>query len=86
MQDINQLLESARQAQLAGNIHVALKQYNQALLQYPNELNLQIVCGNLCVELGRFEEAAGHFRRILSSIKAQMRATPYATHCKRWVT
>jgi len=70
MQDINQLLESARQAQLAGNIHAALEQYNQALLQYPNELNLQIVCGNLCVELGRFEEAAGHFRRILSFNKS----------------
>ena len=66
MQDINQLLENARQAQLQGNKNAALQLYNQALLQYPNELELQIVCGNLCVELGRFEEAAGHFRRILA--------------------
>jgi protein O-GlcNAc transferase len=70
MEDINQLLESAQQAQLAGNNHAALEQYSQALLQYPNELNLQIVCGNLCVELGRFEEAAGHFRRILAFNKS----------------
>jgi protein O-GlcNAc transferase len=69
MHAINQLLESARQAQLAGNIHLALEQYKQALLQHPNELNLQIVCGNLCVELGRFDEAAGHFRRILAISK-----------------
>jgi predicted O-linked N-acetylglucosamine transferase (SPINDLY family) len=66
MHAINQLLESARQAKLAGNIHLALEQYKQALLLYPNELNLQIMCGNLCVDLGRFEAAAGHFRRILA--------------------
>ncbi len=70
MQDINQLLENARQAQLAGNLHKALEQYTRALLQYPNEQNLQIVCGNLCVELGRFEDAAGHFRRILELNKS----------------
>ncbi|MFM9834652.1 MAG: tetratricopeptide repeat protein [Methylophilaceae bacterium] len=66
MQNVNQLLESARQAKLQGDSHVALEHYTQALLQHPNELNLQIVCGNLCVELGHFEEAAGHFRRILA--------------------
>ena len=70
MQDINQLLENARQAQLAGNKHATLEQYSQVLLQHPNELNLQIVCGNLCVELGRFEEATGHFRRILAFNKS----------------
>ncbi len=70
MQDINQLLENARQAQLQGNNHAALELYHQAFLLHPNEINLQIVCGNLCVELGRFEEAAGHFRRILAFNKS----------------
>lgn len=70
MQDINQLLENARQAELQGNIHMALEQYGQALLQHPNELNLQITCGNLCVQLQRFEEAAGHFRRVLAFNKS----------------
>ena len=78
MQDINQLLENARQAQLQGNSHAALQLYHQALLQHPNELNLQIVCGNLCVELGRFEEAAGHFRRILAFNKSANNKNPSA--------
>jgi protein O-GlcNAc transferase len=67
MQNVNQLLANARQAQLGGNPDLALEQYRQALLLYPDELNLHIVCGNLCVELYRFEEAAGYFRRILSA-------------------
>jgi predicted O-linked N-acetylglucosamine transferase (SPINDLY family) len=66
MYAINQLLESASEAQLAGNTQAALEQYKRVLLLHPNELNLQIICGNLCVELGQFEEAAGHFRRILA--------------------
>lgn len=70
MQDINQQLKNAQEAALQGNAHAALELYTQALLQHPNELNLQIICGNLCVELGRFEEAAGHFRRILAFNKS----------------
>jgi len=67
MQNVNQLLAKAHQAQLDGKPDLALQQYRQALLLYPNELNLHIVCGNLCIELCRFEEAAGYFRRILSA-------------------
>ncbi|MGB7815150.1 MAG: tetratricopeptide repeat protein [Methylotenera sp.] len=67
MQNVNQLLANAQQAQQQGNPGLALQRYQQVLLQYPNELNLHIVCGNLCVELQRFEEAAGYFRRILSA-------------------
>ncbi len=67
MQDANQLLKQAQQARLKGNIHAALQAYQQVLSLHPNELNLQIVCGNLCVELQRFEEAAGYFRRILNA-------------------
>jgi protein O-GlcNAc transferase len=70
MQNINQLLEDAHQAQLQGHPSQALTLYKQALLQYPNELDLQIVCGNICVELGFFEEASGYFRRILAFNKS----------------
>lgn len=52
---------------MEGKPSVALQLYQQVLAQYPNELNLHIVCGNLCVELQLFEEAAGYFRRILSA-------------------
>ena len=70
MQNVNQLLVNAQRAQQQGNPGLALQHYQQVLQQYPNELNLHIICGNLCVELQRFEEAAGYFRRILSfSIK-----------------
>ncbi len=67
MQNVNQLLANAQQAQQQGNARLALQHYQQVLLQYPNELNLHIVCANICVELQRFEEAAGYFRRILSA-------------------
>ena len=43
----------------------ALKHYQQALLSNPKDLDAQIMFGNLCVELQRFEEAAGYFRHIV---------------------
>jgi protein O-GlcNAc transferase len=64
MQTINQRLENAQLAQAQGNPALALQYYQEILAHYPDELSLQIVCGNLCVELRRFEEAAGYFRRI----------------------
>ncbi len=67
MQNVNQLLADAQKALLEGNPSLALQHYQQALLLHPEEINLQIVCGNLCVELQRFEEAVGYFRRILSA-------------------
>jgi|APFre7841882724_1041349.scaffolds.fasta_scaffold09509_3 predicted O-linked N-acetylglucosamine transferase (SPINDLY family) len=67
MQNVNQLLAIAQKAQLDSNPSLALQHYQQVLLLHPNELNLHIVCGNLCVELQRFEEAAGYFRRILNA-------------------
>ncbi len=67
MQDANQLLKDAQQAELQGNNHEALEAYQQVLLQHPNELSLHAACGNLCVQLQRFEEAAGYFRRIFSA-------------------
>ncbi len=46
-----------------------LKHYQQILLRNPKDINAQIHCGNLCAELGRFEEAAGYFRRLLRVFK-----------------
>jgi protein O-GlcNAc transferase len=66
MADIKQLIKDAQLAQSKGNDDVALSYFQQALLEYPNELSLQIACGNLCVKLARYEEAAGYFRRILA--------------------
>jgi protein O-GlcNAc transferase len=70
MVDVNKLINDAQLAQSKGNDSLALDYFQQALLQYPDELSLQIACGNLCVKLARFEEAAGHFRRILASNKS----------------
>ncbi len=46
-----------------------LKHYQQALLRNPKDLDAQIMCGNLCVELSKFEEAAGYFRRVVRIVK-----------------
>jgi protein O-GlcNAc transferase len=46
-----------------------LKHYQQVLLHNPKDLDAQIHCANLCVELKRFEEAAGYFRRIVRALK-----------------
>ena len=46
-----------------------LKYYQQALLSNPKDLEAQVNCGNLCVELHRYEEAAGYFRRLARILK-----------------
>ena len=58
----------------------ALSQYQQALLRNPKDLNSQIMCGNLCVELKKFEQAAGYFRRVVRIVKSDdaRRALNYA--------
>ncbi len=65
MADVNNLIQQAQNAQAQGNNSKALDYFHQALLQHPDEVSLQATCGNLCVQLGKYEEAAGHFRRIL---------------------
>ena len=47
----------------------ALKQWQQAVLNNPKDLEAQLNCGNLCIELQRFEEAAGYFRRLVRILK-----------------
>lgn len=69
MENVNDILAQAQQYQNAGNLSMALQLFQQVLLQHPKELSLHIACANLCVELGRFEEAAGYFRRILNANK-----------------
>ena len=50
----------------------ALKNYQQALLRNPKDTVAQINCGNLCVELKRYEEAAGYFRRLMRIFKTNL--------------
>jgi protein O-GlcNAc transferase len=59
----------------------ALKHYQQALLHNPKDLDAQIICGNLCVELNRFEEAAGYFRRIVHALKTNLNARNALCYC-----
>ncbi len=49
-----------------------LKHYQQILLRNPKDLGAQIECGNLCVELAKFEEAAGYFRRLVRLLKTNL--------------
>ncbi len=56
------------------NPETALKSYQQALLVNPKDLDAQINCGNLCVQLHRYEEAAGYFRRIMRVLKTNQAA------------
>ncbi len=50
----------------------ALANYQQALLRNPKDTVTQINCGNLCVELKRYEEAAGYFRRLVRIFKTNL--------------
>ena len=53
---------------------IALKNHQHALLKTQKNLDAQIMCGNLCVELSKFEEAAGYFRRIVRVLKNNLPA------------
>lgn len=66
MVDANKLISDGQLAQSKGDDGLALDYFLQALSLHPDEPSLQIACGNLCVKLARFEEAAGHFRRLLA--------------------
>jgi predicted O-linked N-acetylglucosamine transferase (SPINDLY family) len=57
---------------MQASIENALKHYQQALLRNPKDLEAQINCGNLCIELQRYEEAVGYFRRLLRILKTNV--------------
>lgn len=65
MTDIKQLLSKAEAAQAQGDLSSALSLFQQALQQDLNNIDLLIHCGNLSMQLERFEEGAGFFRRLL---------------------
>ena len=46
-----------------------LQAFQQALLHNPKDSQTQLNCGNLCLELQRYEEAAGYFRRLVRILK-----------------
>ncbi len=56
-----------------GALEDALTAYQQALLLSPKDLDVQLNIANLMMELRRFEEAAGYYRRLLRAYK------PYQT-------
>ena len=64
--DLNQTLQRAQAAQNAGKPAEALALYQQVLAAVPEHIELQIACGNLCVETGRFTQAASHFRNVFT--------------------
>jgi len=50
----------------------ALKHYQQELLRNPKDIEAQANCGNLCIELHRYEQAAGYFRRLARILKTNL--------------
>ncbi len=69
--DLNQTLQLAQAAQNAGNPAEALALYQQVLAAVPDHIELQIACGNLCVETGQFAQAASHFRNVFTRLQQQ---------------
>lgn len=50
-------------------LEAQLKHFQQVLLRNPKDIDAQINCANFCVELKRFDEAAGYFRRLMRALK-----------------
>ncbi len=76
--DLDQTLQRAQAAQQAGHKAEALALFRQVLQAVPEHLEIQIVCGNLCVETGQFEQAADYFRRVQQQMQQQR--DPRAPH------
>lgn len=64
MQNPQAILNSAYDYHRSGKLTEALALYQKVLALTPKDLNVQINAGNICLQLKRFEEAAGYFRRI----------------------
>ena len=67
MQNTQNLLNQAYQLHRDGKIAEAAVLYQQVLATNPKDSNVQINLGNICLQLNRFEEAAGYFRRVMRS-------------------
>ncbi|HQN65822.1 MAG TPA: tetratricopeptide repeat protein [Methylophilus sp.] len=66
--DLNLMLHNAQAAQQAGKPHDALALYQQILTAIPEHLEIQIVCGNLCVETGQLPQAVDYFRSVYQQL------------------
>ncbi len=66
MVDVNKLIQAAQTARAQGDNAGALDLFQQVLAQHPHEANLLTACGNLSMQLNRFEAAATHFRNLLA--------------------
>ena len=64
MQNSQKILTKAYTLHRSGKLAEALIAYKQVLVLTPKDLNVQINAGNICLQLERFEEAAGYFRRL----------------------
>lgn len=55
-------------------LEAQLKHFQQVLLRDAKNLDAQINCANLCVELKRYQEAAAYFRRVIRALKTNVLA------------
>ncbi len=69
--DLNHTLQQAQAAQAAGKPHEALSLYQHLLTAVPDHLEIQIMCGNLCVETGQFALAVSYFRNVYQQMQQQ---------------
>ncbi len=65
MQNSQHILTKAYDLHRKGELLEALAAYKQVLILEPKDFNVQINAGNICLQLERFEEAAGYFRRLV---------------------
>ncbi len=65
MQNSQQILTHAYDCHHKGKLADALVLYQQVLALTPKDLNVRLNTGNICLQLNRFEEAAGYFRHLV---------------------
>ena len=75
MSPVNELIEQANGLHAAGDFDPAIRIYQQALAMigpgdpmYPDYSSFHLVVGDMQQELGRLEDAAVSYRRVLESV------------------